>query len=82
MAQITGHKIIKEPVQITVDNSAIWDLVYRTCCKALPANISNGVVYKFTALDTVFDREITDKERELIIALALVEKTFFDNCKE
>ena len=52
MAQITGHKIIKEPVQITVDNSAIWDLIRSTCMKYKPAS-SEDEAQVLAALDLV-----------------------------
>lgn len=85
MAQITGHKVIREPVQITVDNRTIWELVRSTCMKTLPANAKGGVVYTFKPFDplhSVFDRYTTEEENEALKALALVEKLFYENCKD
>ena len=28
---VTGHKIVKEPIQIKVDNGELWKLIYTTC---------------------------------------------------
>lgn len=33
--QITGHKIVKEPVRIVINNSALWDAVEQTVRKEL-----------------------------------------------
>ena len=84
MAQITGHKIIKEPVQITVDNSVIWNMVRDICMRSVPSGeIRNGALYGFTINSPTiktFIRTALDSEIELIKALDLVEEKFFENC--
>ena len=84
MAQINGHKIIKEPVQITVDNSVIWNMVKDTCMKSLPSGeFRNGALYSYThnspTLKT-FIRTALDSEVAILKALDLVEEKFFENC--
>ena len=86
--RITGHKIIKEPVQITVDNTEIWNLVARSCFKEYGYDSVEGTTYweyigdNFHNGDPEYKkREATQEEIDVYKTLRLLGPIFFEKSK-
>ena len=87
--QVYGHKIIKEPVQIKVDNTEIWNLVARACFRKYGNDyVKDGVYFKYVgehphAGKELYDcREATEEEASLYGALELLKPYFFEGSKD
>lgn len=84
---ITGHKIIKEPVQIKVDNQAIWDLVANTCFPYKDYIDVNGNYYEYAYThphcgdDHYVPRHATQEEIDVYNALQILAPVFFEKSK-
>lgn len=83
---ITGYKVIKEPIQIKVDNTELWNLIRSTCFddddrvegttywEYIGDNFHNGdPEYK--------KREATQEEIDVYKALRLLGPIFFEKSK-
>lgn len=86
MAQITGHKIIREPVQITVDNQAIWNLIRNTVSKEFEQNgkifLEDAGFYGTEYPRPVRLRDATIEELYYANAINYIEELFFKHCKD
>ena len=86
---ITGHKIIKEPVQIKVDNTEIWNLVARACFMEYGYDfVKDGVYHVYlyepphVGKDMYICREATEEEANVYKALELLKPYFFEGSKD
>ena len=81
--QITGHKVIKEPIQITVDNKELWNLIRNTCFDQYGS--VEGTTYwedNFHNGDPEYKkREATQEEIDVYKALELLGPIFFEKSK-
>lgn len=84
---ITGHKIIKEPVQIKVDNTEIWNLVADTCFPSTDYVDASGKYFQYSYThphcgDDQYDtRPATQQEIDVYNALQILSPIFFEKSK-
>lgn len=83
---ITGYKVIKEPIQIKVDNTELWNLIRSTCFD--DDDSVEGTTYweyigdNFHNGDPEYKkREATQEEIDVYKALRLLGPIFFEKSK-
>ena len=83
---ITGYKVIKEPIQIKVDNTELWNLIRSTCFD--DDDRVEGTTYweyigdNFPNGDPEYKkREATQEEIDVYKALRLLGPIFFEKSK-
>ncbi len=86
--QITGHKIIKEPVQITVDNKVLWEVVASTCFPGYPDSFvsESGKFNRYKGCNELgkpvyATRQATSQEIDVYLLVKALEKVYYDNLK-